>query len=485
MTKGMREALAEHPLLGQTLRRTYLIERLLDRGGMGLVFEAEHLRLKNNVAVKVLPHELARDRYALERFRHEAEMIAQLKHPHIVQVLDFDTTDEQQPYIVMELLAGESLQARLDRDRCVPLDVAVRIATQVASALTAVHDAAIVHRDLKPGNIFMTEMAGESVWVKLLDFGISKRSHTGQGLTGEHDVMGTPDYMSPELALGKAASADHRSDQYSLAVIVYELLSGRVPFLGTSELHILSQVIADQPPSLQLLVPSLPERVSNVVRRAMSKLPEDRFETIEGFASALAQAVGSSLPPAPSGASTLRLTSDPTALSPQPKAVSEPSAVPEPKRGPSLRTNSGLRPRTPSRKAPTVRGLSPLDRLHSLLGRVERLYAAGSIEPAAELIELALATAEQMPAQQAAGALAQTQALLTDVLQARIGDLSRRLRVGPPAAGVVTSLSPHEAFLLANAHERFTVEELIDSSPLSRLETLRLVVRLLRGGWLG
>ncbi|HXK18933.1 MAG TPA: protein kinase, partial [Polyangiaceae bacterium] len=129
MNTGTREASAdEHPLLGRTLRGTYRITRLLDRGGMGLVFEAEHLRLKSRVAVKVLPHHLARDQYALARFRHEAEIVAQLRHPHIVQVVDFDMTDEEQPYLVMELLAGESLAARLERVRALPLDVAVRIA---------------------------------------------------------------------------------------------------------------------------------------------------------------------------------------------------------------------------------------------------------------------------------------------------------------------------------------------------------------------
>jgi len=482
-TTGTREAPAEHPLLGRTLRGTYRIVQLLDQGGMGLVFEAEHLRLKSRVAVKVLPHHLVRDQYALARFRHEAEIVAQLRHPHIVQVVDFDTTEQEQPYLVMELLAGESLAARLERERSLPLGVAVRIALQTASALAAVHEAAIVHRDLKPANMFLTETPGEGVWLKLLDFGISKRSHTGQGLTGEHDVMGTPDYMSPELALGKAASADHRSDQYSLAVIVYEMLSGRVPFLGTSELHILSQVIADPAPTLSLLMPALPERLSNVVRRAMSKLPEERFETVEAFASALAQAAGVSLLPGPPAtASTLRLTSDPSVLSPESKRAPGARQQPAEKRPRGDRTNSGLRPRTPRRKAATVQGLSPLDRLHALLGRVERMYANGELLPAAELVELALATAERMPTEHAQRALATTSELLADVLEARIGDLGRRLRGSPSPSGQLHNLSPHEAFLLSNANERFTVEELIDSSPLPRLETLRLIARLLNGG---
>jgi serine/threonine protein kinase len=471
MMKGTREASSEHALVGRTLRRTYRIERLLDQGGMGLVFEAEHLRLKSRVAVKVLPHRFVRDPHALARFRREAEIIAQLKHPHIVQVVDFDTTEDELPYIVMELLSGESLALRLEREYRLPLDVTVRIALQAASALTAVHEAAIVHRDLKPANMFITEIQGEGPWLKLLDFGISKRSHLGQGLTGEHDVMGTPDYMSPELALGKAARADHRSDQYSLAVIVYEMLAGRVPFVGKNEMEILSQVIAGQAPALPLLVPGLPERVASVVERAMSKLPEDRFETTDQFARALGQATGVSLPP-PGTASTLRLTSEPSAL------------TPESKRSPTYRIDSGLRPRTPGRRAPTVRGLSPLDRLHGMLGRVERTYAAGDIVRAADLVELALATADRMPLEQTAPALAQTRKLLADVLEARIGDLGRRLRCVPPSSGAAPSSSPHEAFLLSNAQEGFTVEELIDASPLPRLEMLRLIARLLQGGWL-
>ena len=182
-----------HPLVGSLLSGTYEVKRLLDRGGMGIVFEAEQVRLRRKVAIKVLPVHLAQDPQALLRFQREAELVSSLQHPHVVQIVDFDTTEQGEPYIVMEYLAGESLELRLASEPTLPLEFAVRVATQVASGLAAVHGALIVHRDLKPANIFLTELPTEGVHVKLLDFGIGKRLGGQQRLTGENDVMGTPD----------------------------------------------------------------------------------------------------------------------------------------------------------------------------------------------------------------------------------------------------------------------------------------------------
>src|SRR5450755_4425586 len=150
-----------HALVGTVLRGTYEVKRILDRGGMGIVFEAEQMRLSRKVAVKVLPGHLARDPQALLRFQREAEIVSLLQHPNVVQIVDFDTTEQGEPYIVMEFLPGESLAARLARDGKMTLEFAVRIATQVASGLAAVHAALIVHRDLKPANIFLSQLPTE------------------------------------------------------------------------------------------------------------------------------------------------------------------------------------------------------------------------------------------------------------------------------------------------------------------------------------
>lgn len=474
MTTGGREVRREGGLVGRTLRGTYRVLRLMDQGGMGLVFEAEHLRLKTHVAVKVLPRRWTNDEHALERFKREAEMVAALRHPHIVQIIDFDATEEQQPYIVMELLSGESLASRLEREKRLPFSTAVRIAMQTAWGLAAVHQASIVHRDLKPANIFLTDLRAEGEWVKVLDFGISKQGRAARGLTGEHDVMGTADYMSPEQALGRAASADHRSDQFSLAVITYEMLSGRGAFLGRNETEILSQVISSQAPSLSLLVPGIPPRIVHAVERAMSKLPEERFPTVEAFANELAAAAGVSVPPGPAAGATLRLTSDPNVLSAAPTATEEERKRVE-------RTNSGLRPKTPP-QAPAPRAASPRDKLFAMLGRIERAFANHEIERASELVELALLGAATMQDEQALAALERTRELMLQVLEARVGNLGRRLRAEPPSPGAIQGTTPQEAFLLANIEDGFTLEELIDASPLNRFETLRLIARLMRSG---
>ena len=283
-------------LVGQTLRGTYRIVEVLDRGGMGMVFAAEHVRLKRKVAVKVLAQHLATIGNALARFHREAEIISQLQHPHIVHVIDFDTTSEGAPYLVMELLEGESLAERLDREHRLPMTEAVRIASQAASALSAAHAASVVHRDLKPGNIFLVRMPGQPAFVKVLDFGISKNL-TAAGLTGEFDVLGTPDYMAPEQARGLTARVDHRADQFALSAITFEMLSGVLPFAGDDVGSVLSRVINDDPPPLSQVAPYLPAEIDPVLKRALSKDPAARFPTVGDFAAALAIAAGCSVPP--------------------------------------------------------------------------------------------------------------------------------------------------------------------------------------------
>jgi serine/threonine protein kinase len=276
-------------MVGRLLRGTYRIVAALDEGGMGKLYRAEHQRLRRPVAVKVMASYLSANKEALARFRREAEIVSQLDHPHIVHILDFDTTETGEPYIVMELLQGETLSHRLDQQRILPLRDTVAIVSQVASALTAAHRAGVVHRDLKPDNVFLLSMRDESMFSKLLDFGISKGSPKSTRVTGKYDVLGTPDYMAPEQALD-TARADHHADQWSLACITYEMLTGRVPFCGDSAVQILAKVVSEPPPPLTQFVPNVPQPIQDVVLRGLSKDPFQRFPTIGDFAERLARA---------------------------------------------------------------------------------------------------------------------------------------------------------------------------------------------------
>jgi serine/threonine protein kinase len=460
-----------HALIGTVLRGTYEVKRIVDRGGMGIVFEAEQVRLRRKVAVKVLPGHLARDTQALLRFQREAELVSLLQHPHVVQIVDFDTTEGGEPYIVMEFLPGESLAARMHRDGKLPLELAVRIATQAASGLAAVHGAFIVHRDLKPANIFLSQLPTEEAHVKLLDFGIGKRLNASQNLTGENDVIGTPDYMPPEQASGKISHVDQRSDQYSLAVIVYEMLAGRTPFLGDMA-TILSLVVSEEPPPIEDLVPSLPTRVGAVLRRAMAKEPNDRFPTIVEFGSALAAAaLGASLPPPLelNTNTTLRLTSDPGVLSKTAHVT------------PPEQATSGLREKAAANAAaPTLPGTPSLSRLLRSLDRAKKARSARDLDQAAKFVEHALAIADVLSNASAAAALEAEEALIEGALEMRLGRRDRPLRLAPAQTGSGHALLPEEAFLLSRIDGVASTEEVIDLSPLPRLRTLRLLVRMLR-----
>jgi eukaryotic-like serine/threonine-protein kinase len=281
------QARHEGPLTGAVLEGAYQIGRLIGEGGMGAVYEAVQLRLNKRVAVKLMARALSANTEALARFRREAEIASRLGHPHLVNVIDFGTAETGEPYLVMEYLDGEDLDHRLRRARRLPLETVVHICKQVASALGAAHDQGIVHRDLKPANLFLQDVPGEPDYVKVLDFGISKIKAARTKLTRASAVMGTPNYMSPEQATGMVDEIDHRADQWALACIVWEMLSGRTPFVADEASAVLYQVINLDPPPLSKRAPHLPPGMEPVLRRALSKKMEDRWPSIREFVGAL------------------------------------------------------------------------------------------------------------------------------------------------------------------------------------------------------
>jgi serine/threonine protein kinase len=287
-------------LVGSVLQDAYQVTRLIGQGGMGTVYEATQTRLKKRVAIKVMDRKLAENAEALARFQREIQVTAKLAHPNIIQVSDFGTAPTGEPYLVMEYLDGEDLEQRLARVGRLPLDSAVSIVKQLASALAVTHAESIVHRDLKPANVFLVKVPGHTDFVKVVDFGISKvLKASAAKLTAAAMVVGTPEYMAPEQAAGKVDQIDHRSDQWSLACIAWHMLVGQQPFFGPDVNTILRQVMEGEPPPLgPKLAALLPVEIDSVLRRALSKRQQDRYPTITAFARAF-EAAAASQPPAP------------------------------------------------------------------------------------------------------------------------------------------------------------------------------------------
>ena len=269
----------------------YRIERLLGRGGMASVYEATHTTLERTVALKVLLPSLAGDKEFVDRFLSEARSAARLDYPHIVPIYDSGEIDGIY-YIAMKLLEGPDLKAILEARRDagtpgLPLERAVSIASQVAGALEFAHQHRVVHRDIKPGNISVDS----NDRVTVVDFGIARALDSASStVTGT--VIGTPTYMSPEQA--QAKPVDYRSDIYSFGVMLYEMLTGSLPFTGSPQTVMYAHVNT-QPPSPQSVLPSLPAGLNEVILRALAKKPEDRYQSAGTLILALSNAVGGEL----------------------------------------------------------------------------------------------------------------------------------------------------------------------------------------------
>lgn len=283
------------PAVGDLVRGKYRVQRLIGDGGMGSVYEALHEALNTEVALKFLHTELARRPGLAARFAREARVAAAIQSPHVTRVNDVDTTEDGTPFIVLELLRGQSLATVLSKEpfgRLSP-DECIDFTLQILAGLEAAHARGVVHRDLKPDNVFVTPSPGGPV-IKLFDFGIAKIRESkefSQGLTHAGILMGTPEYMAPEQ-LYSASGVDHRADLYSLGVMLFEVLSGRLPAEGESAASIVAQVQQGTSTRLEELMPDLPPNLLDVVRIALAPDPRQRFDSAFAMRQALARFAG-------------------------------------------------------------------------------------------------------------------------------------------------------------------------------------------------
>ena len=309
---------------GLLLAGTYRITRFIGNGGMGEVYEAAHTRLSGRYAVKLLLKEVGTVEEALRRFKQEAEITSRLRHPNIVQVIDFAQMDDGAAFMVMEFLEGHDLAEELRTRGPLPMARVLDLAKQIADGLSAAHAEGIVHRDLKPANIFLSPLRGSNREIaKIVDFGISKIRAATTGLTQTQTIIGTPQYMAPEQARGQTKSIDARTDQFAFAVIVYEMLAGRPAFDGEGIASVLYQVVHEPAQSLIALGRPVSPDVDAVIARGMAKNAADRYESVEALTRALAEAAGSpERTPAPVNESALRPTGLQGTPSASPKTLS-------------------------------------------------------------------------------------------------------------------------------------------------------------------
>ncbi|MBI5500100.1 MAG: protein kinase [Deltaproteobacteria bacterium] len=285
-------------LVGQRIAGKYDVTQRIGGGAVADVYEAVHNRLNQRVAIKVLRREFTRLPAVTRRFLTEGRAASAVRHPGIIQVFDVDQLDTGELYIVMELLQGDDLAVALERERQFEPARAAGVAVQILDALDAAHRAGVVHRDLKPENVLLWADAQGRERAKIIDFGVARLEREGPAAlrkTAEGTIVGTPYYISPEQARGEQ-DIDHRTDVYAVGVMLFEMLTGELPYTGTSVQGIIQRMLEEPFPSVRALEPSLPESLEAVILRATARRRDDRYPSAAAFADALRTATGLGVP---------------------------------------------------------------------------------------------------------------------------------------------------------------------------------------------
>ena len=272
---------AKDLLVGARVANRYYVLSVLGHGGMSVVYKARVMGKNSKiVALKTLRTQGLNDELIVKRFQREAELLSKLNHPRIVQVYDYGTTVRGQPYFVMDYLTGLNLSELLKKQGTLSVEKFRDIFSQVCGAVDHAHRCGVIHRDLKPGNIMLCKADGQSDFVKVVDFGIARFEEEAQRLTRLGEVWGSPIYMSPEQCMG--APLDARSDIYSIGVVMYEALTGQVPFLGRNYVDTMTQQISTPPRPLTEVRPdlNLSAKIDSIVLRALAKEPDTRYQTM-------------------------------------------------------------------------------------------------------------------------------------------------------------------------------------------------------------
>lgn len=295
----------EDPLLGMVIEGRYRIQSVIGQGSAGTVYKAVQELIGREVAIKVLHEYLVSDEEFIKRFRQEAKASSRLSHPNIITIYDFGVIPQgNRPYIAMDLLVGTPLSDYLSENERVSLNDAIPLLTQVCSALGEAHRHGVVHRDVKPENIVLVERSGQKLYPMVVDFGIARIVEESESakITRTGTVCGSPTYMSPEQCT--SSKVDSRSDIYSIGIVIYETLTGEVPFHSDELIRVMSMHLSEPPKPLNQVKPGLifPDALEEVVNKALSKNPNDRFQTMEEMATALEESIKAPAKPAASSA---------------------------------------------------------------------------------------------------------------------------------------------------------------------------------------